>query len=181
MQYLQQVHSQCVDIALLGLCVRKNGEMTNVPDQARAGYLRWGHIGLVFLGGTLGVLAREGLMFAVPHVGVFPAAVLLANVIGSLLLGLLLESMGSSAYTNARLQSLRLLLGAGLLGGFTTYSALAQAVCVLWSGGAAWAAVGYGMGTLLLGGIAGWGGVLLGGAIAARRLQRRAQERGDDG
>ena len=181
MQCLQQVSAQCVDISLFGSCVRQNGEMTNTPDQARSGYLRWGHIGLVFLGGTLGVLAREGLALAMPNVGGFPASVLLANVVGALLLGLLLESMGSFERMDARRQSLRLLLGTGLLGGFTTYSALAQAVLVLWSGGAAWVAVGYGAATLLLGGGAAWGGVLLGAAIADRRVRRNSQERGDGG
>lgn len=165
---------------MFGSLVRQNSEMTNAPDQARSGYLRWGHIGLVFLGGTLGVLAREGLTLVMPNVGGLPVAVLLANVFGALLFGLLLESLGSFERMNARRQSLRLLLGTGLLGGFTTYSALAQAVLVLWSGGAAWVAVGYGAGTLLLGGIASWGGVLLGGAIANRRAHGRTQERSDD-
>lgn len=156
--------------------MRQNGVMTNSPAQMRSSYLSWVNVGLVFLGGSLGVLAREGVMLALPNAGTLPIAVLLANVIGALLLGFLLASMGSLEEVGSRRQSLRLLLGTGVLGGFTTYSALAQAVLVLWSGGAAWLAVGYGVGTLLMGGIATWCGVLLGEVVVSRRQPRR--ERG---
>lgn len=156
--------------------VRQNGVMTNSPETMRSSYLRWGNVGLVFLGGSLGVFAREGLMLALPGAGAQYFAVLLANVFGALLLGFLLAGMGQGG--GGGRQSIRLLLGTGALGGFTTYSALAQAVLVLWSGGAAWLAVGYAGGTLLFGGISTWCGVLLGGALKSRsRGQKQGQGR----
>lgn len=111
-------------------------------------------------------------MLGVPNAGVIPTAVLLANVAGALLLGLLLESMGPRGEPSSRRESLRLLLGTGVLGGFTTYSALAMAVLVLWSDGEVWIAAAYGLGTLLLGGIATWCGVWLGEAWVSQRQRR---------
>lgn len=126
----------------------------------------------MFLGGGLGVLAREALMLAIPDEGSVPVAVLVANVLGAFLLGLLLESAPSLWPEPGRRQSWRLLLGTGVLGGFTTYSALAQAVMVLGRDGAAGLAIAYGLGTLLLGGLATWLGVMLGG-MSARTAERR--------
>lgn len=156
--------------------MRQNGVVTSSPNQLRPTYLRPGNVGLVFLGGMCGVFARELLMLAVPDAGGIPAAVLIANVLGALLLGFLLESLGalgSSGPDTGRRQSLRLLLGTGVLGGFTTYSALAQTVLVLWSDGAAWFAAAYGLGTLLCGGLATWCGILLAGGLTRARERKR--------
>lgn len=129
-------------------------------------HLRPRNVGLVFIGGALGVLARELLMLTLPDRGSLPVAVFVANIVGAFLLGLLLESLArsgpeSSSETGGR-TAVRLLLGTGLLGGFTTYSALAQAIALLVQGGEAWLAVGYGLATIVLGAIASWCGMLLG-------------------
>lgn len=76
-------------------------------------WLVW--IGVAFLGGC-GALARFGLTLSVadrlhPH---FPAGTLAVNVSGAFLLGLL---AGAAVDGDARL-----LLGAGLLGSYTTFS-----------------------------------------------------------
>jgi fluoride exporter len=76
-------------------------------------WLVW--VGVAFLGGC-GALARFGLTLSVadrlhPH---FPAGTLAVNVSGAFLLGLL---AGASVEGDARL-----LLGAGLLGSYTTFS-----------------------------------------------------------
>ncbi len=76
---------------------------------------------LVAAGGMLGTAARMTLGLLLPT-GEW--SVLIANVTGALLLGVL------TARVNAA--HLRLLLGTGLLGGFTTYSALAVGTVTLW-------------------------------------------------
>ncbi|MGJ7539451.1 CrcB family protein [Brevibacterium luteolum] len=79
----------------------------------------------VFAGTAAGSLARWGLGLAIPA-GYGMLAVLIVNLVGSFCLGLLLEAL---AWRQDRMPAdwLRLAqrgLGTGLLGGFTTYSAL---------------------------------------------------------
>ncbi|HEX5856898.1 MAG TPA: CrcB family protein [Microbacterium sp.] len=101
--------------------------------------LRWSHVGLVAVGGAVGTAARQGAVLLWPAAGGVPLAVLGVNVVGSLLLGVLYavlarRSRGERAAAN------RALLGAGVLGGFTTYSALAGDTAALWGTDAALAA-----------------------------------------
>lgn len=77
-------------------------------------------LALVIAGGTMGTLSRFGINEALPGDGAFPLATFIVNVVGSFALGLLL-----AALLGRRSDTLRLLLGTGFLGGFTTYSALA--------------------------------------------------------
>ncbi|QNA91645.1 CrcB family protein [Microbacterium sp. Se63.02b] len=79
---------------------------------------------LVAIGGTVGTAARLGLGLVLPDGG-FPAAVLVANVVGSFLIGVLAARLPATA-------DLRLLLGTGVLGGFTTYSAFTTGTLSLW-------------------------------------------------
>ncbi len=81
---------------------------------------------LVALGGTAGTAARLTLGLLIPDAGGIPVAVLIANVLGALLIGILTARLPKAA-------GLRLLLGTGLLGGFTTYSALMTGTLHLWS------------------------------------------------
>jgi CrcB protein len=69
--------------------------------------------------GTCGALARYGLAAAVPATGdELPIVTLAANLSGCLLLGLLAGRAPSPSWA-------RPVLGTGLLGGWTTWSALA--------------------------------------------------------
>ena len=76
---------------------------------------------LVDLGGGLGAAGRYGVSLAAPaRVGEWPFATFTINVAGSLLIGILggwLATKGEAS------EQLRLLLGVGILGGFTTFSA----------------------------------------------------------
>jgi CrcB protein len=74
---------------------------------------------LVALGGAVGSVARYGVGVAAARVlGLaFPWGTLTVNVIGGLAMGLLAARVGPTA------ENTRLLLGVGLLGGFTTFSA----------------------------------------------------------
>lgn len=73
----------------------------------------------VALGGALGSLGRYGVgLVAARWMGLgFPWGTLTVNVIGGLAMGFL------AARTGPADESLRLFLGVGLLGGFTTFSA----------------------------------------------------------
>src|SRR5262245_26354312 len=74
---------------------------------------------LVALGGALGSVARYGVsVAAVRWLGAgFPWGTLMVNVAGGLAMGVL------AARISPGQEDLRLLLGVGILGGFTTFSA----------------------------------------------------------
>lgn len=93
------------------------------PPPARPPYLRPVLIGLVAVGGMVGTLGRAGLAEVLPHSsGEWPWSTLLVNLLGSFVLAVLLELLGR---LRRGLVPLRLALGTGLLGGFTTYSSFA--------------------------------------------------------
>lgn len=87
----------------------------------------------VFVGGGVGASLRYAVSLAAPHLveGALPQPylpllpTLLINLLGAFLLGFLLAYLASRGPETARLRSLRLSLGTGLLGGFTTYSTFA--------------------------------------------------------
>src|SRR5690606_26054753 len=91
---------------------------------------------LVAAGGSLGSMARHLIAAAVPDWAGFPVGILLVNLIGSFALGLLVEGLARGSDTPSR-HSLRLFAGTGLIGGFTTYSALAIDTALLLQEGAA--------------------------------------------
>ncbi len=78
---------------------------------------------LVAVGGGIGAAARYLLGVASLHRlgGAWPAGTLIANVSGGLLMGLLVGWLALRG--GAEQERIRLLLGVGLLGGFTTFSA----------------------------------------------------------
>ena len=99
---------------------------------------------LVAMGGGLGAVARHGLgQLSVRAFGPgFPVGTLAANVLGGLLMGLLagwLAGMDGG-------RNLRLLLGVGLLGGFTTFSAFSLDAVLMMERG------DWGMAALYIGG-----------------------------
>jgi len=74
---------------------------------------------LVALGGAVGSAARYGVgMAAARLLGLaFPWGTLLVNIVGGFAMGLLAARVGPES------ENLRLALGTGVLGGFTTFSA----------------------------------------------------------
>lgn len=123
---------------------------------------------VVAVGGAVGVAGREAIILAVPTLGSIPIAILIVNVVGAFLLGLLVESLAQRGPDIGRRRSVRLLLGTGALGGFTTYSALAADGAVLLGSDPA-IGVPYLLGTLVLGGIAAFLGILIGSTVRAPR------------
>ncbi len=115
----------------------------------------------VAVGGALGAVSRSVLVSAAGAHG--PAATLAINVVGAFLLGLLLERLAHSRLSGARRRQLRLLLGTGVLGGFTTYSGIAVEILSRLEAAHWLGALGYGLVTALTGVGACAAGVLLGG------------------
>ena len=119
-------------------------------DPAPTGYAAG--LALVALGGAAGTLARYGLgLLWADAAGV----TLAVNLAGAFVLGALVTLLGSAAarsWPGARAERLRLLLGTGVLGGFTTYSGLATQTGQLLLAGDAPSALGY-AGFSLVGGL----------------------------
>ena len=77
----------------------------------------WRAAGAVFAGGSLGAVARAGLLELAPvHAGTWPWATFAANIAGSLLVGAFAVSPGRA--------ELRAFREAGICGALTTFSTL---------------------------------------------------------
>ncbi|HJC29422.1 MAG TPA: CrcB family protein [Candidatus Dietzia intestinipullorum] len=116
-------------------------------------------LALVAVGGSAGTAARVVVSTLFP--GQPLASTLAVNAAGAFALGLLVEVLDARRDTGRR-HGARLVLGAGFCGGFTTYSLIAYQVADLTRGGDLHTAVTYGLATLVLGGVAAAGGMLLG-------------------
>lgn len=81
-------------------------------------------IALVALGGAIGSLLRFGVFQLFPTDRSF-LATFTVNVIGSFVLGVLLEYLARHRPLSPHSQQVRLLVGTGICGGFTTYSTFA--------------------------------------------------------
>lgn len=133
----------------------------------RATPLRLRHVGLVAVGGALGTAAREGAILLWPAAGGIPYAVFCVNVLGALLLGALYAMLAGTPHSDDH-RAARALLGAGVLGGFTTYGALASDTAVLWQSQPVLAAV-YAGGSVVAGMAAAALGLRMGALGSGRR------------
>lgn len=131
---------------------------------SRSAHLKPALIALVGLGGAVGTAARYGLTEALPSPGGWPTATFTANLLGALLLGVLLEALVRRGAETPRAQRLRLGLGTGLLGGFTTASSLAIEIERLVADGRGLLGLSYGLLSVVLGVVC----CLLGVVAAAR-------------
>jgi fluoride exporter len=104
---------------------------------------------LVFLGGGLGAVLRLLLNGAIVRLAgsSFPWGILVVNVVGSFVMGLLVGWAGARA---AGMPQAMVFLTTGVLGGFTTFSSFSLDVVLLWERGEAGAATAYAMASLLL-------------------------------
>ena len=123
-------------------------------------------IAAVLVGGALGTTARALLQEAVPDWWMLLAI----NAAGSALLGVSVAALADAPAW------LRHGIGAGVLGGFTTFSAVALASVAATAAGGGWAAVipalpGIALAIGMLAGclLAAWGGLVLGRRIARGR------------
>lgn len=120
------------------------------------------HTGLVFVGGTAGTSLRYAASLAVPTVGGWPLATLLVNVTGAFVLALLLEWLTARGPETTGRRRARLLLGTGVISGYTTYSTLAVETDHLLATGRPGTAAGYVAVTLVGGLLAVGAGHVLG-------------------
>jgi CrcB protein len=103
----------------------------------------------VLVGGAVGTAARLAVDLLLPHGGAdIPFGTFLINLVGSLALGVLVARVWPVAP-----EWLRVGLGPGLLGSFTTFSALAVSAVELTAEGAGSTAIAYVVASLV-GGIA---------------------------
>jgi fluoride exporter len=117
---------------------------------------------LVGLGGAAGAMARYGVSLAIPaRAEGWPWATFMINVSGSLAIGAL---AGWLATRGEQGEPMRLLLGVGVLGGFTTFSAYSLETLRLIERGDMTGAAAYSLGSV----IAGLAAVAIGVAIAKR-------------
>ncbi|WP_416907872.1 MAG: fluoride efflux transporter FluC [Polymorphobacter sp.] len=113
---------------------------------------------LVALGGGVGA----GLRYALGHwaMGVFgpgfPWGTWIINLGGSFLLGLLMARWGAES------EAARLLLGVGLLGGFTTFSSFSVELVAMVGRGEAMIAAAYAVSSVAGGVMAAYLGIMLG-------------------
>lgn len=117
-------------------------------------------LGVVVAGGVAGVATRELLLLAFsgaaePTSIILPIATMIVNVVGSFLLGVVVESLGDRHPLG------RAFLGTGVLGGFTTYSAFAVQTATL-LGSAPIAGIALALASVLL----GLAGAVLGVVVA---------------
>lgn len=136
-------------------------------EPPRHPHTRWRLVGVVALGGAVGTAARDLLTLALPAAGTVSWTIFGINVLGAFLLGLLLESLALRGPDEGRRRTLRLLLGTGVLGGFTTYSTLAESTAALALDGQVGGAAVYAVLTVVAGAVATALGLVI--ASASRR------------
>ncbi len=104
------------------------------------------------LGGSVGTAARAWLDATFPPAaGQWPWAIFWINIGGAFLLGALLELLTGTGPDRGWRRGVRLGLGTGVLGGFTTYSTFANQTFQLLRTGHGLIGVGYGVGTVVAG------------------------------
>ena len=109
---------------------------------------------LVMIGGAVGAAARYHLGRLIGQGTPFPLGTLAVNVIGGLLMGLLIARGPDD--------SVRLLVGAGLLGGFTTFSAFSLETVSMLQAGAVPLAIIYVAASVIGACLALWCGLMMG-------------------
>jgi CrcB protein len=119
---------------------------------------------LVMAGGALGAALRFALARALPIQSGWPWATFITNVAGGLLMGLLAAWTLRAGQAS---ETLRLLLGVGLLGGFTTFSAFSLEMTKMIDQGQGVLAAGYALASVLLALVAVFAGMALGRSIWA--------------
>lgn len=144
---------------------------TATPHAPRAAHRHPGLLALIFAGGTLGTGVRAALENAAPaDAAGIPWITLIINAIGSLLLGLLLETLARTGADAGRRRAARLTLGTGVLGGFTTYSTFAVETVQRLTSGSVAVGVVYAVVSIVLGATGAAAGF-----AGARRITRHTQ------
>jgi CrcB protein len=120
---------------------------------------------LIGVAGAIGTLLRYGLtlVFAQGLGTAFPFGTLAVNLLGSFLLAVIAQVFSGATFAGT---DVRLILGVGMMGGFTTYSSFNLEAIRLFEQGEVGRAAGYVLATLLGCLAAGVAGLALARAIA---------------
>jgi len=116
---------------------------------------------LVTAGGFFGTVARHLIGEAIPNWQGIPVGILTINLFGAFLLGVLIEALSRSGPDIGWRRNMRFFVGTGVIGGFTTYSALASDAAILLHAGAAGTAAVYSLGTVVAGAVTTAAGIWL--------------------
>ena len=163
------VHSDKFDEARDTPVTDAHAELPLDPDVPRLLHRQPSAWAWVFLGGMIGTGLRWSAEQLVPTAsGGWPWATFAVNVCGAFVLGALLEMLAVFGPDAGWRQRIRLLVGTGLCGSFTTYSTLALEVSQLGRHGVPFLAMAYGLASVVLGLAAAWAGI-----AGAGRLTRR--------
>ncbi len=129
---------------------------------------------LVVAGGALlGTAARYGLAWYRPvTTGAWPWATFTVNAVGAAALGFLLEALARRGDDVGRRRLLRLGVGTGFLGSFTTYSSLAVETDLLVHAHRPGLAAAYGVSSVVLGLLLALGGIAAAAGHHRWRLAR---------
>lgn len=121
----------------------------------------------VALGGAVGSVLRYHVGRAVAGIAgagnAFPWGTLAVNIAGSLAMGALVGWFARGTLSEPAAESARLLIGVGLLGGFTTFSAFSSELVTMLHRGQGMLAAGYAAASL----VAGMAAVIV-GLVAAQ-------------
>jgi fluoride exporter len=131
---------------------------------------RWDILAVIAVGGAIGSAARYGAGVLWPHdPSQIAWSTFAVNVVGGLLLGLLMVFVGDVWPPH---RYVRPFLGVGVLGGFTTFSTYMLDTHAIFVAGRPSIALVYLLGTLVMGLVAVWVGIVAGRG-AARALRTR--------
>lgn len=145
-----------------------DADVDSLDRSQRPLHLHGWALALVVAGGTVGTACRAGAGLVIATATI-PWATFAVNLVGAFFLGVFLEALVRSGPDTGSRRRARLLVGTGFAGGFTTYSALAVETVEMWTAGEVAAALGYSIGTLILGALGAWLGIVVG----ARRSPRQ--------
>ena len=127
----------------------------------------WRSLLAVALGGVLGTGARWGIDVLLPHAtpGTFAVSTVVVNVAGSFVLGLLVAALWPRPGVPLWLKAG---IGTGVLGSFTTFSAVSLNVVASAVEANILATLSALLLSTVLGLLAAWGGLVLGARVAGR-------------
>lgn len=130
-------------------------------------FAQWRPLLLVFAGGVLGTACREAVTLVLPGDGGVPVGVLIVNLVGAFMLGFLVAALSWWEAETPVVRDMRLFVGTGLLGGFTTYSAFSTDTVRLLASQPG-AGIGYAAVSIVAGIACAAAGLVLGGWLRRR-------------